>query len=85
MKTRVPILTLWRSTIFFVLGAVALIFALQYMCVHFAQEQSTTAPQPVNYARCPIRTQPAELRPGNRAGRKAGGQLRPKGQGRRAY
>ena len=48
MNMRVPILTLWRSTIFFVLGAVALIFALQYMCVPtLAQEQSTTAPQPV--------------------------------------
>jgi len=49
MKTRVPILTLWRSTIFFVIGALALIFALQYMCVPtLAQEQSTTAPQPAS-------------------------------------
>ena len=48
MKTRAPILTLWRSTIFFVIGAVAFIFALQYMCVPtLAQEQRTTAPQPV--------------------------------------
>ncbi len=48
MKMRVPILTLWRCTIFFVLGALALIFVLQYTCVPtLAQEQSTTAPQPV--------------------------------------
>lgn len=48
MNMRVPILTLWRSTIFFVLGAVALILALQYMCVPtLAQEQGTTAPQPI--------------------------------------
>ncbi len=47
MKTRAPILTPWRSTIFFVIGAVALIFAWQYTCVPtLAQERSTTSPQP---------------------------------------
>jgi thiosulfate reductase cytochrome b subunit len=66
MKTRVPILTLRGSTIFLAVGAVTLIFALQYMCVPtLAQEQSTTAPQPVESQPKPPEPapQPAETPP----------------------
>jgi thiosulfate reductase cytochrome b subunit len=66
MKTRVPILSLWRFTIFFVLGAAALLFALQYTCVPtLAQEQSTVGPQPVETQPKQVETQtkPPESQP----------------------
>ncbi|MGB6063408.1 MAG: cytochrome b/b6 domain-containing protein [Desulfomonilaceae bacterium] len=63
MKTSASIFTLWKSAIFLVIGAAALILALQYTCVPImAQETSTSAPQPVETRPKPPEssTQPAQ-------------------------
>ena len=76
MKTRIPFLTLWRSTIFLVIGSAALIFALQYTCVPtLAQEPSPTAPQTAESQPKPPEpaVQPTPTTCG--AGRKTGSQI----------